>query len=120
MKNLINLIASIILTITLSFANTPPVVLISEAAVEVVVIEESKYVFESADFNSSDENLSFTTATDIQFVQIFNASGQMEFQLPVSTDNVKINKNLFDKGAYKLGFILEGDAQPHFTQVTIR
>ena len=44
----------------------------------------------------------------------------MEFQLPVMSNNVQINKNLFGQGQYKLGFILEGQSEIHFTDVTIK
>jgi len=38
----------------------------------------------------------------------------------VMSDNVKINKNLFDQGTYKLGFILQGESHLHTTQVTVK
>ncbi len=119
MKNLITIIAALTLTVSTAFATTTPKNLISTESVVVVSIGQLHF-FTSAEFNAETENLSFTTSDEITMIQIFNAEGQLEFQLPVMSDNVKINKNLFGQGEYKLGFILEGETQLHTTQVTIK
>ena len=64
--------------------------------------------------------MSFTTNENISVIQIFNANGELEFQLPVMSDDVKINKNLFGQGDYKLGFVLEGQSELHTTHVSIK
>ena len=119
MKNILTISLVLALNFTLALASTTPETLFSNEEIEVFVLENES-IFNMVHFNTSDDNLSFSTTTDIQFVQIFNATGKMEFQLPVLTDQVKINRNLFDKGEYRLGFILVGDNTPHFTQVTIK
>jgi len=119
MKNLITIFAVLTLALTTSFASTTPEVIISTETVEVVTIEALDF-FVSADFNNDTENLAFTTTKSISVVQIFNAAGEMEFQLPVMSDNVQINKNLFGSGDYKLGFLLDGETQVHFTEVSIK
>jgi len=119
MKNLITIIAVLTITFTSAFAATTPETLISTETVEVVTIGTSA-IFTSADFDVASENLSFTTTDEISVIQIFNAEGNLEFSLPVMSNDVKINKNLFGEGSYQLGFILEGQSQMHSTTVTVR
>ena len=119
MKNLITIITVLTITFTSAFATTTPETLISSADVEVVSVGNLD-IFTSADFDAASDNLSFTTNDDISVIQIFDADGNMEFQLPVMSNNVKINKNLFNDGISKVGFILEGQSQVHFTTVTVK
>lgn len=119
MKNLATIFTILTLTVSSVFANTTPEKLISTNNVEVVSVESSE-IFTSAAFDAETDNLSFTTNDDISVIQIFNSEGQLEFQLPVMTNDVKINKNLFGQGTYKLGFILSGSSQLHTTQVTLK
>lgn len=119
MKNLAAIITILTLTISSVFATTTPEKLISTNEVEVVSIESSE-IFTSAAFDAETENLAFSTNDNISVIQIFNTEGQLEFQLPVMSNDVKINKNLFGEGTYKLGFILNGSSQLHTTQVTLK
>jgi 5,10-methylene-tetrahydrofolate dehydrogenase/methenyl tetrahydrofolate cyclohydrolase len=119
MKNLITILAALTLTVSTAFATTTPEALISTESVVVVAIGQLDF-FTSAEFEAETDNLSFTTDEKISVIQIFNAAGDLEFQLPVMSDIVKINKNLFGTGEYKLGFILEGQSQVHTTQVSIK
>lgn len=111
MKNLITIIAISLLTFTAASANNNP----ESAKVTVENLE----IFASSDFDSATEMLEFTTVESMAAVQIFDAAGEMTFILPVMSDNVQINKNLFEQGTYKLGFILEGQSSVHFSTVTI-
>jgi hypothetical protein len=119
MKNLAIIFTVLTLAVSSAFASTTPEKLISTSEVEVVSIESSE-IFSSTAYDVETENLSFTTNDEISVIQIFNNAGEMEFQLPVMSNKVKINKNLFGEGMYKLGFVLEGQSQLHTTQVTIK
>ena len=119
MKNLITLVAILTITVSSVFANTAPEVLISSPNVEVVTVADLD-IFSASTFDAQSENLVFDTHNEISVVQIFNSNGDLEFQLPVMAKNVQINKNLFDTGNYKLGFVIEGQTEVHFTQVTIK
>ena len=119
MRNLITIIAVLAITFTSALATNPENTLISTDEIVVVTIGELE-IFSSAHFDAETENLSFTTNDDISVIQIFNADGDLEFQLPVMSDNVKINKNLFGEGTFQLGFILEGESQLHTTLVTLK
>lgn len=119
MKNLIKTFCIIFFSATLAMATGTPESLISTDEIDVVTVE-SNSIFVSADFDTADENLEFTTATDIAVIQIFNAEGEMEFVLPVQSTIVKINKNLLSPGVSKLGFVLQGESNIHFTEVTVK
>ncbi len=118
MKNIITTIAIITLTVTGAIANSTPEVLISAPSVEVVTVDHD--IFTSSAFDVDSDNLVFNTNDKITTVQIFNSNGKLEFQLPVMSTNVQINKNLFDAGEYKVGFLLEGQTEVHYTNVSIK
>lgn len=118
MKLLITIIS--ILTINFSLlAEINPEVLISNEDVEVIAIAGLNF-FQSSNYNLETENLNFYTTKTISVVKIYNLSEEMEFQLPVMSNNVQINKNLFGSGRYKLGFILEGQSKVHYAHVNVR
>jgi len=119
MKNLITIIAIIASSLATANASINPEPIITTATVEVVTIGHLDF-FSEAVFETESENLAFTTTQNMSIVQIYNAEGQLEFQLPVMSNNVQINKNLFGQGSYKLGFVLEGQSEVHFTIVTIK
>ena len=119
MKMLTILFAAMTLTANLAIANSNPKALINTESVDVLMQAEIDFV-STANYDTVSDNLSFSTTENISVVQIFNADGELEFQLPVMSNNLKINKNLFSTGTSKLGFVLEGESELHFTEVTIK
>jgi len=111
MKNLITLLAILTLTTSVAFANNTP---------EVNVTIDNLEIFSSANFDSNTKSLDFTTISDMTSIQIFSLDGNLMFNLPVMSDHVAINKNLFETGSYKLGFVMDGNSQVHYTHVTIK
>ncbi len=123
MKTLINLIFIVTIfgtQLTASANPTNTVKIIKAEKVEVTVHQESAELFTAATFNSQSQTFEFSTGQDISFIQIFNEGGQLEFQLPVMANKVKISKALFDSGDHKLGFMFDGQKEIKFTKVTIR
>ncbi len=122
-----NYIATFILTFTaisLSAATINPIentTLISNAAVEVTIDDALSDLFNVAEYNTVQNCLEFSVDTNISFIQIFNADGLLEFQLPVLSNKVKISKNIFpSSGDYKLGFMIDGEKDVKFSKVTIK
>lgn len=115
MKNLISTLIITTISLTTIFATSTPMTVLSN---EVEV--ESINILESSSYDAEQENLVFTTEDNISIIQIYNEEGTLEFQLPVMSNQVKINKNLFDEGTYQLGFLIEGDSQVHLSKVNIR
>lgn len=119
MKFLITILALLSINFSVLAEDFNPDVLISNEAIEVIAIAGLEF-FQSSYYNNESENLNFFTAKKISVVKIFNRNGDMEFQLPVMSNNVQINKNLFASGRYKLGFLLEGESNVHFAHVTVK
>jgi len=119
MKTIITIFTAIILSTTLATASTAPKLIVSDSEIEIVT-GSLESLFVDADFNAETQNLSFQTKSEMTYVQIMNSEGVLEFQLPVNSNSLKINKNLFSEGNYKLGFIFKGDKETHFTNVQIK
>ncbi len=75
--------------------------------------------FTSADYNEKSSSFEFRSNSDISFVQIYNEAGDMEFQLPVMASKVKIKKNFFSSGNYRLGFIIKGNTNVLYTDLKV-
>jgi hypothetical protein len=95
------------------------VTIMKNKTVTVTTSESNAELFLSATFNEGHNRFEFNTGKEINFVQIFNEEGQMEMQLPAMSKNVKLGMSLFEKGNYKLGFIVKGESDIQFTEVTI-
>jgi len=110
MKKLFALILITSLASSVAFSTGNPVekttILKSEKI--TVTTNSSSALFSDAFFNEKDNSLEFKTEVEINFVQIFNTDGEMEFQLPTMSKNVKIGMSFFEEGDYKLGFIIKG------------
>ena len=121
MKNLFLTFAVVLLSITMSFAESLPteVKLIENKVVSVTIEEYQTDFFKMAEYDNQKELLEFVTKSDIAYIQIFDSEGNLEFQLPVMSNKVFLSKNLFDSGAYKLGFMIEGKSTIEFTDVMI-
>lgn len=75
--------------------------------------------FEPAYFNEKTNSLHFESFEMIQFVQVFDASGKMAYQLPVMSNKLRLSKSMFDQGDYRLAFQLEDAHDQLVTYVTI-
>lgn len=119
MKNFITTLIITILTVTATFATTTPETeLVSND--EITVTTDVSEFFTVAAFNQESETLEFTTVNEISVIQIYDNEGNLEFQLPVMSNMVKINKNLLADGQQKLGFVMDGVNAVHFTQVNVK
>ncbi len=119
MKTILFTLFMTILTVSTLYSSSRPEVLLSSPDIEVITVE-SLAIFKSTNFDYQTENLIFETNENISFIQIFNKDNELQFQLPIKSTNVQINKNLFEVGDYKIGFMLNGDSKVHFTKVIIK
>lgn len=111
MKNIITILTLAIITSTAAMATSVPCIELNHNNLEFFV---------SADYNMAQETFDFNTAEKISIVQVYTMDGTLKFQLPVMSDQLSINRNLFDKGDYKLGFVMEGETEITFTKVNIK
>jgi hypothetical protein len=123
MKNLI-LIPTIVLALTASLlANNEinyPVAMLTTSTTTVSVEKSEKKIFMSVEMTKDQNSLKFKTYKNIAFVQVYSEDGRIEFQLPVEATNVRLKKNLFETGKYKLGFKIKGETELHFAEVELK
>ena len=126
MKNILILTALILGSGMALEANNPAEwekcceVVVSTAEVDFAYDETvySSY-FSPAYFNEATNSLHFESVQDIRFIEIHDGSGDLKYKLPVMSSKVRLNKNMLEKGDYRISFELEGRAELLETYVTI-
>lgn len=115
MKNVITLFVLILSFSASTFANTTnPVTGDSEIIFENMdvqyIVESSLEADEivSATYNQTNDYFNITTEKTINFVQILNENGELEYQLPVGSKKLNIAMPDFTKGKHKINLLLEG------------
>jgi len=124
MKNLFLLIFTILSISSVSLANNNPV--------EAIKLLDNQKVFVSlsnadqtnnitkVNYDSKNKNIEFSLKSDVSHVQIFNEEGVLEFQIMADSKRIKLGESLFEKGNYKLGFIIKDKKSVQFTNLTIK
>jgi len=124
MKQIITTLVLILGSFSLSFSNTDPSKTVTlEETTDITVTSSTDLdysFFKSANYNAENEQLEYMTFEDITFIQIYNNSGDLEFQLPVQSTKVLIGKSLFGSGEYKIAFLLDGKSTIHFSTVNFK
>ncbi len=96
------------------------VILFSNSYFQFSLLDENqKTFFNTIEYNSVKERLSFETKSNIMLIQIYNAKGDLEFQLPVGSDVVHISRKLFSSGEYTLQFLFEGEQDFQSTELNV-
>ncbi|NNE27207.1 MAG: hypothetical protein HKN09_10215 [Saprospiraceae bacterium] len=104
-----------------SIIPTESLVLIKTNEIEVSLIDEvQKDFFKMATYSESSSSFDFVTREETKFIQIFDSRGDLLYQLPVLSRKVRISKQLFGKGEYKLGFMIDGNKKVEFTGVKVK
>ena len=94
--------------------------IINTAEVEVSLENlTQKEIFQVAKYTAETNSLDFVVADEIKYIQIFTVNGTLKYQLPVMSNKLRISKKLFNKGEYRLGFIMEGNKSIEFTGVKV-
>lgn len=106
-----------------SFASITPVselTIISNNKVELAVSNVlQKDFFLLAEYNDTMDALDFVTKDFVNYIQIFNSKGELEYQLPVMSKKLKISRKMFKEGKYKVGFITNKNKTIQFTDLRI-
>jgi len=94
--------------------------IITTTSVELSVVNaQQKDFFQVAQYNMEMDALEFVTAESINFLQIFDESGKLKYQLPVMSNKLKISKKMFKQGTYKIGFITKENTTIQFTNLKV-
>ena len=125
MKALILSLIVTVLTTTASIASVTPtpkseLSIINSERVELAVVNVAqKDFFEVAQYNANMDALDFVTKDYVTYIQIFNAAGKLQYQLPVMSNKLKISRKMFDQGNYKLAFITKNNTTIQFTDLKV-
>lgn len=103
----------------IAWSTTNPECLISNEYIDVLAKDTDK-IFETSKYDFNNDIVIFNTFKKVSYIQIYDENDFLEFQLPVLSKQVKLDKNLFGKGQYKLAFKLEGNNEIFFTTVFIK
>ena len=115
MKNLLTIIALAIFSISAT-ANTVTPTVGDDAEVVFENIDVQYTVLSaanadeivSATYNQSNDFFNITTENTINFLQVFNGEGELEYQLPIGSNKLNLSMPDFDKGTYKVNLLMEG------------
>lgn len=120
MKNFITLISTLLILTSSLIASTVPghKEVVGNEEVEVYIANENED-FQSFVYSGESQNFEINSKSEISFIQIMSEDGIIKFQLPVGAKNVTINKNLFETGQNKLGFVYKNKEEMEFAQVQI-
>ena len=76
-------------------------------------------IFDSASIVEN-RSFEFKTKEVVAFIQVFNSSGAIEYQLPVGSDVVTLGTSLFESGNYKLGFLIDSYHGVQYADVKVK
>lgn len=82
--------------------------------------DEQKFLIISTEFNAELENISMIFNSSVNMIQVFNTDGEMEMMLPIGSEEVDLGMSLFQAGDYKLGFMVEGQDEVQFTNLSVK
>lgn len=118
MKNVIAIFVIILgLTISATANTTNPVTPVKGESEIIFENVDVQYLVESAEeaieivsatYNQTNDYFNITTKKIIQFVQILDENGELEYQLPIGAKKLNIAMPDFTKGKHKINLLLEG------------
>lgn len=74
----------------------------------------------SSVYNTEKENLEFMFENEVSMIQVMNENGDIEMMLPIMGKDVSLGLSLFEKGSYKMGFMVEGETEVQVTDLVVR
>ncbi len=116
MKTLFTIISLLIFTLSVTANTTIPTtggddseIVFENIDVQLSVLEaDQSDMIVSATYNQSNDFFNITTENTINFLQVLNADGELEYQLPIGSNKLNIAMPDFVKGTYKVNLLMEG------------
>lgn len=93
-------------------------VICDNAHVEYTITESLDAFIDMASYNESRNYFSLKTFKKVEFLQILNSAGELEFQLPINENLVHISLSDFDAGMYKINLKFENQVEFMTTEMT--
>jgi hypothetical protein len=115
MKNLILLLTIVLIfTATSLRASGEPTTNIDDfiiASISLTIDAEAQAMYDvEIDYSEADSVLEFSVAKEVSFVQVLNAEGTLEYQLPVFSKNINIDLDDFAAGKYQVNLLMENES----------
>jgi len=83
--------------------------IIENSAIKMIVESDAaETYFEELGYNEKSEGLNYKTSEIVDAIRILNVENKIIYHLPIGTNDISINKSLFEKGIYTLYF-MKGD-----------
>lgn len=125
-NNMKNLILTVAILFSLNAANASNIgdgslSIINNSNVELSLEnDEQKFLIISTEFNAELENISMIFNSSVNMIQVYNTNGEVEMMLPIGSEEVDLGMSLFESGDYKLGFMVEGQDEVQFTNLSVK
>jgi len=114
MKNLFNILSLILaLSIGAYANNTNPTldddkIVVDNSEVYFIIKGNSSSLI-STTFDTGKNYFKIETQSTINFLQVVNAEGEVEYQLPIGSTVLKLPLSDFEKGTFQINLLVEGE-----------
>lgn len=119
MKNLLLISVLSFLMGASAFAGDGKIEVLSNSTIKITATEFMADFILSSKFNLEDENVDMVFASSINMIQIFDTKGEIVSIIPIGSDELRMGLSLFDKGNYKLGFLIDGEADIQYADISV-
>jgi len=120
MKNLLLTTILSLAFFSAAFAGDGKIKIMTSSAVSISTTEYMAEFILSSKFNLEDKNVDMVFASNINMIQIFDTEGDIISIIPIGSDELRMGLSLFDKGSYKLGFLIEGEADIQYADISVK
>ncbi len=86
-----------------------PIMYETEAVALNYNIEQYSKHFTPSYFNDATNSFHFEANSDVKFIQLFNKLNELQFNLPITSNKIRLNKNLFNPGENRLSFVFNNN-----------
>jgi len=84
------------------------------------IIKNYSSDFITTSFDTDKDYFKIETQTRINFLQVINADGKVEYQLPIGSNVLKLPLSDFDIGTFQINLLVEGENKFVSTELVIK
>lgn len=116
MKNIFTVLSFILFTSLSTYATTTnPVTgddnLVLDNTEASFTWERFSSVVSNTTYNEFEQYFTIETEKTINFLQVLNAAGDVDYLLPIGAKVLKLALSDFEKGAYRINLLVEGESK---------
>ena len=120
MKNLLLTLNLSLVFFSAAFAGDGKIKVMTNSEINLLTTEYMVDFIISSKFNLEDKNVDMVFSSNINMIQIFDNEGEIVSIIPIGSDELRMGLSLFDKGNYKLGFLIEGEADIQYADISVK